>query len=306
MVFNEEYDATVRALTFEYLEELTARVGAVVPWTTLSQGFHFREIRIPLVSRRGIFKPASLQFPLTITTTYKENVYKDFYQTDGYLKYDYQGDDPLSHDNTGLRNAMLRKLPLAWFYGLQRNRYLAMWPVYVIEDHPRDLSFSVAIDYAIPGGGPDFADTIDQHETQILRQYTTAQTRVRIHQHQFRENVLQAYRHRCSICNLRHPELLEAAHIIPDSEYLGQPIVPNGLSLCQLHHGAFDRYLIGIKPDFTVEVRHDILEEHDGPRLQHAIQGIHQTKLHLPRKPDLRPAVDRLQERYNRFLQRNN
>ena len=72
------------------------------------------------------------------------------------------------------------------------------------------------------------------------RRYATSQVRHRLHQQGFRERVLAAYREQCAMCRLRHPELLEAAHIIPDTEPGGDPIVPNGLSLCRLHHGAFD------------------------------------------------------------------
>jgi Transglycosylase associated protein/HNH endonuclease len=40
--------------------------------------------------------------------------------------------------------------------------------------------------------------------------------------------------------------------------------VPNGLSLCKLHHAAFDRHFLGLRPDYVIEVRRDILKEHDG------------------------------------------
>jgi putative restriction endonuclease len=69
--------------------------------------------------------------------------------------------------------------------------------------------------------------------------------------------------------------LLDAAHIIPDTDPEGEPHVRNGLSLCALHHTAFDRYFIGLRPEFTIEVREDLLVEHDGPTLVHAIQGLH-------------------------------
>jgi hypothetical protein len=36
-------------------------------------------------------------------------------------------------------------------------------------------------------------------------------------------------------------ELLDAAHILPDGHPKGEPVVPNGLALCKLHHAAFDR-----------------------------------------------------------------
>ena len=56
----------------------------------------------------------------------------------------------------------------------------------------------------------------------------------------------------------RKEELLEAAHIIPDVEPDGEPIVKNGISLCKFHHAAFDRLLQGVRPDYVIEVREDI------------------------------------------------
>ncbi len=41
-----------------------------------------------------------------------------------------------------------------------------------------------------------------------------------MHQQEFRQRVLRAYRERCAICRLRHEELLDAAHILPDGPML--------------------------------------------------------------------------------------
>src|SRR5206468_12226286 len=96
------------------------------------------------------------------------------------------------------------------------------------------------------------------------RQYVTAVVRRRLHQRGFRERVLRAYQMCCAICRLRHDELLEAAHILPDGHPRGEPVIPNGLALCKLHHAAFDSYIIGVTPDLEVKVRLDVLEEIDG------------------------------------------
>ncbi|TFH46735.1 MAG: hypothetical protein E4G94_01800 [ANME-2 cluster archaeon] len=60
-----------------------------------------------------------------------------------------------------------------------------------------------------------------------------------LHQRGFRERVLLAYHTQCSFCRIKHAELLDAAHIIPDSEPKSLPVVPNGISLCKLHHAGF-------------------------------------------------------------------
>jgi putative restriction endonuclease len=89
-------------------------------------------------------------------------------------------------------------------------------------------------------------------------------------------------------------ELTRILRSRPDSD----PIVPNGLALCRLHHGAFAKYLIGIRPDYTVEVRQSILDEHDGPMLRHGLQGVHNQRIWTPRSPALKPDRDRLEQGY--------
>jgi putative restriction endonuclease len=67
--------------------------------------------------------------------------------------------------------------------------------------------------------------------------------------------VLRAYQRCCAICRLRYDELLETAHILPEVHPFGEPVVPNGLTLCKLHHAAFDAYIIGVTPDVEVTLR---------------------------------------------------
>ncbi|HKM43735.1 MAG TPA: HNH endonuclease, partial [Limnochordia bacterium] len=125
--------------------------------------------------------------------------------------------------------------------------------------------------------------------------------RVRLHQQAFRTRVLQAYRSQCAFCSLRHAELLDAAHIIPDRDPQGEPVVSNGLSLCKIHHAAYDRHFIGVTPDYQIVVRRDLLEEIDGPMLRYGIQEIHKNQLILPTKQVEQPDRDRLALRYEQF-----
>ena len=74
-----------------------------------------------------------------------------------------------------------------------------------------------------------------------------------------------------------------------------------GISLCRLHHAAFDRYPLVVQPDHTIEVRADILKESDGPTLRHAIQGLHDTQIILPGGLSDRPSREFLAKRYDRF-----
>ena len=135
----------------------------------------------------------------------------------------------------------------------------------------------------------------------LRREYAIATTRQRLHQPIFRQHVLGAYRSQCAICRLRHIELLEAAHIKEDSQG-GEPVVPNGVAMCVLHHRAFDEDVIGIRPeDFTVETKASVLEERDGPTSRHAIQGVHGTRLLIPRRKESQPDSELLAKRYERF-----
>src|SRR3712207_7569771 len=47
--------------------------------------------------------------------------------------------------------------------------------------------------------------------------FRSTMTRRRLHQPVFASQVMVAYETRCAVCSLNHRELLDAAHIIPDS-----------------------------------------------------------------------------------------
>ena len=101
------------------------------------------------------------------------------------------------------------------------------------------------------------------------------------------------YRSQCAFCRLRHLELLDAAHIVPDREAAGEPIVPNGLALCKIHHAAYDQNIIGVSPDYKILVREDVLDEQDGLMLQYGIKALHESSLILPQRRRL-AGSDRL------------
>ncbi len=302
MNINEEHDARVRSAAFDWLTEQVSLHGDVLPRSVLSEGFTFDGARVPLVAPQGIFKPAIMETPLTITTS-PNSPYEDVIGQDDLLQYRYRGTDPNHRDNVGLRFAMKENLPLIYFHGLVSGRYLAWWPVYVVRDRPHDLAFSVALDDAIHSNLFSRSEEISIELTTVRREYAVAVARRRLHQRAFRERVLRAYRNQCAFCRLRHTELLDAAHIIPDSEPEGEPVVNNGIALCRLHHAAFDRYFLGVRPDHVIEIRSDILAESDGPTLRHAIQGLHGMPVILPNALQDRPSREFLARRYDRFVE---
>jgi len=302
-VFDRVLDARIRMAAFEGLTDQTSQHGDVLPRTLLAEGFRIDLVRVPLLGPQGIFKPQVLSdVPLSITTA-PLGPYDDSFGVDGLLRYRYRGTDIDHADNRGLRSAMERRLPLVYIHGILPGKYLVTWPVYVVGDEPQNLVFKIAVDDAQHLGLSieDSQSMVGEEVDFARRAYITAAVRVRLHQRSFRERVLAAYQVQCAFCRLRHEELLDAAHIIPDVEPAGEPLIRNGLSLCTLHHAAFDRYFIVIRPDFTLEVREDLRREKDGPTLVHAIQALHGSRIILPRRVDYRPAVELLEQRYERF-----
>lgn len=304
MAFNRAHDAKVRAAGFTWLSDQVTKYGDVLPRKILEKGYEINGNRVPFIGPQGIFKPQILQIPISITTVFK-GPYNDSFEGDRLLHYKYRGTNPDQVDNRGLRYAMNQRIPIAYFHGIAPGKYIAIWPVFVVRDEPANLTFSIAVDDAahigirpdVEGYNPRVEDDLESGR----RLYVTSTVRVRLHQRAFRERVLEAYRRQCAFCRLRHEELLDAAHIIPDTAPEGEPVVTNGLALCNLHHSAFDRFFIGVRPDFIIEIRPDILREGDGPTLKHAIQGLHGQRIVLPARTAHRPDPAFLARRYQQY-----
>lgn len=291
-------DQEVRLAAFGWLKQQTALHSEVLPWFLLVRGFDYTGERIPLVSQQGIFKPRLLDYPLSIRSS-PSGPYADSFGP-GALRYKYRGTDPHHADNVGLRRAMQDRVPLVYFFGLTAGRYLAVWPVFIVGDDPASVTFLVEVD---DQGSALLADADSQwvaEDTTARRKYVTAAMRRRLHQEAFRERVIRAYRTQCALCSLRHEELLDAAHIVADSEE-GEPWIRNGVSLCKLHHAAFDAFFLAVRPDYVVEVRRDILEESDGPMLVHGLQQLNGSRLLLPRRAAEWPDPQLLEQRWRRF-----
>jgi putative restriction endonuclease len=298
-----DIDLQVRMAAFNWLSEQVNLHGDVFARKLLEEGFDFQGQRIPLVAPQGIFKPQILELPLSITTAPK-GPYDDYFGKDGFLLYRYRGTDPNHRDNAGLRRAFELKRPLVYLHGIDPGKYLATWPVYIIGDDQSHLTFKVAVDDALPAF--EYSESNLSHQiaevSDARHAYLTATIKVRLQQRSFRERVLDAYRSQCAFCRLKHRELLDAAHIIPDNLPEGKSIIQNGLSLCKLHHSAYDSFIIGVTPEYIIHVREDVLEEEDGPVLQHGLQGLHKTNLTLPGSKNDYPSREALEWRYSRFM----
>lgn len=298
-----EADRAIRLRTFDWLTGQREEFGEALSRTSL-ESFVLDDRRVPLVGPSGIWKPAVCELPLSITTTVGGPYDDAFDGRGGTLRYAYRGTDPQHRDNQGLRRAMQERVPLIYFHAVEPGSYVAAYPVFVVEDHPEELWFSMQVDdlysseHDLVGTGAIADDAVEPR-----RAYVTASFRRRLHQAAFRERVVRAYSERCALCRLRHQELLDAAHITPDSDAEGEPVVSNGVAVCKLHHAAFDRFFFAIRPDYVIEVRPSILLETDGPMLVVGLQQINGQRMHLPQRPLDLPNVARLKRRYELFRQ---
>ena len=269
--------------------------------------FHGKTYRL-IGPYTGIWKITSLSdAAIGISTAYvpdsARRPYEDSVGEDGLLRYKWRGTDPYQADNMALRRAMERGLPLAYYVGVgykpgtQTQVFEPIFPVYLVGEEPSAHQFVVAPELGQqvlrPGDPPELRD--------IVRRYNTATVKVRIHQPLFRSRVIHAYAQKCAVCRLPFTELLEAAHIKPDAEG-GPARVSNGLSLCKIHHGAFDTNILGISPDYRIHIRQEVLDTFDGPTLQHALKEMDGEELRqVPESRESQPDKDLLAERYEKF-----
>lgn len=295
-------DDDVRASCFAQLAILCAEFGDDVPYAGgLERGFTFRGRRVPYLNRqKGIYRAAAQAGPaaLSVQTSYK-SPYGDETTEDGVL-YAYREGDANQPDNRALRAAYELQTPIIHFVGTQPGWYAANFPSFVSRDDPAGRLVLITPGKLVGPYDERQAATIDDP---IERRYAVRETRVRMHQRQFRGRVLPAYSRRCAICRLKETRLLDAAHIIGDLEESGSAEISNGMSLCSIHHRAFDQDLLGVSPDFSVHVSRRLLDDEDGPMLE-LLKGFHGRVIDLPTKPAWRPDRERLAERYDRFLAR--
>jgi putative restriction endonuclease len=288
----------IRTAAFDYLRAVVDHDG-VATWKQL-KSFEFEGESVFLVgSGNGIFKPRQLEMPISILTarprSSSEAPYEDEVSDDDFLLYRYRGTDPQQWENARLRQLMQAGLPLIYLHGIDQGLYLASAAL-IVDDDPDGLTFmAVLADLDTASAGTDFAALSDRE-----RGYQVRLAKQRVHQSSFRRRVLKAYKSSCALCRLRHPELLDAAHIIRDADG-GQPVVPNGLALCKIHHAAYDTNIIGIRPDLVAQIRVDILAERDGPMLAHGLQDFHGVKLWTPRGLHTSPDESALEQRYAEF-----
>ncbi len=218
--------------------------------------------------------PASMQqmrFLLSIKTVFpkpggkvwyddQREVHRQIFEGDETIDYAFMGQNPDAADNRWLREALDNRVPIIYFLGIAPGRYQAMIQPWFGWD-------ATALKARIAFGLP-MQNTLAPPENAVERRYALRAVKQRLHQASFREAVITAYNGRCALSGLPEPLLLDAAHIVSDTdEEFGQPVVPNGIPLSKIHHAAFDAHLIGIDPDYRLHVAERLLVQKDGPML---------------------------------------
>ena len=293
-----DQERVFRESLFNKVIELANAHDGMLSRQELSEFVYQEEVVRLIDPQGGIWNPGAswtaspaLSATLSINTTLS-GIYDDQEVADGLWRYDYQSGG-VEGKNTKLRKAWELQLPIIWFRQQEIGRRYVPYLVYVVDDFPEfgyclispDLSLSLAI------------KTGDE----IQKRYALREMKQRLHQPAFRARVLSAYGVRCAVCNLQMGALLEGAHITPDSDPNSSTKVNNGISLCTIHHSAYDAALLGIDTDFSIHVRADVMQESDGPMLKYGLQEMQGKDLILPSQQDHWPDLSRLSHRFHEF-----
>ena len=294
-----ERDEDVRTSCLLALEVLRAQHGDELPYVgVLDRGFNFRGRRVPFLNyQKGIYRAAVQRGPaaLSIQTSFR-SPYDDQPADTGFF-YAYRAGDIDQSDNRALRAAHALAVPIVYFDATRPGWYQVVSPTFVTGDDPTARGvlltpgeFSGPLDEPVP---MPIVDAVE-------RRYVVREVRVRLHQARFRGLVVPAYKDQCAICRLKELRLLDAAHITRDAHVEGAATLANGVSLCTIHHRAYDSDLVGISPDYTVHVSKRLLEDEDGPMLE-VLKTFHGQSIRVPARSAARPDRERLASRFELF-----
>lgn len=303
-------DSKLINAAFERARLLERIFGDDIPWSAITQGFEFEGQQVLMANRaRGIFKPHQMTKGLiSIKTTEpragRTNIYDDHEMAENFFRYSLQMGDSRRNGNKYLWDAMAEQQPFIYFHAVAPGRYKAIWPCFISKIHEAERYCEVVVGETVRLTHKQ-RNIVEYPKLDVpIRAYAVRETRVRLHQASFRINVLSAYKNKCAMSGLPVPELLEAAHITPDSETHSSTEISNGIAMTRLHHRAYDANLLGISPDMNIIVSDKIFSKKDGPILV-ALKDLHGQKLIGPSNKHLFPDRDRLARRYEEFLLAN-
>ncbi|MCD4695584.1 MAG: HNH endonuclease [Bacteroidales bacterium] len=82
------------------------------------------------------------------------------------------------------------------------------------------------------------------------RQTAVVSVKKKLRDNSFKSRVLTSYSNRCAFCGVQL-KLIDAAHIVP-VQHDGTDETSNGISLCALHHRAYDRNLVTFNEQYQI------------------------------------------------------
>jgi len=260
--------------------------------------------RIFLKGQQGIFKPAELTDPLSITSTI-DSPYTDDPIQGSRVLYDFLS-PAREFENVGLKRCAEAEVPLIYFLQVKRKpnpEYVIFAPVFVVGWDEEARRFLIDLSEQRPGevvSPPPMTRqlTLPAIRTpgspmeirEMSKSYVVTMVQRRLYHARFRNAVLKAYRQRCAVCGLRIRPLLDAAHVVPDRD--PQPVisVKEGLALCATHHRAFDAHLIRYDADYCIHIElPDRLTAGEGERAM--LLAFDGKRLQLPADEELWPAA---------------
>jgi putative restriction endonuclease len=289
-------ETRIRLEAIHYVRDLRERWVAV-PASEL-QHFTTSGRRVFLKGQQGIFKPAELSDPLSITSTI-DSPYTDDPIEGSRVLYDF------APNSDGLKRCADAELPLIYFLQLKRKpnpEYVIFAPVFVVGWDDTSRRFLIDLSEQKPGEVPSPPPltrqlTLPEIRTpespmeirEMSRSYVLTTVQRRLYHARFRNAVLKAYRDRCAVCGLRVRPLLDVAHVNADQD--PQPVISvrDGLALCATHHRAFDAHILTYDADYKIHIElPERLNAGEGERaMLLAFEG---KRLELPEDEDLWPV----------------
>ncbi len=162
-----------------------------------------------------------------------------------------------------------------------------------LPDKMDDIQRIISEEQLISGFSKELLDYVQQDFAIELEKPIESKKKIR--EPGFRRTIMRIYDYTCVVCKLQiltlnGESVTEAAHIIPFRRSNNDD-VRNGISLCKLHHWAFDRYLFSVDESYKVVVSELMTERGPTEWKLSTLQG---KAILLPKEKELYPAQDAL------------
>ena len=170
-----------------------------------------------------------------------------------------------------------------------------------LSDRLDDIQRIISEEQQISGFSKELLDYVRQDFSIELEKPIESKKKIR--EPGFRRTIMRIYDYTCAVCKLQiltlnGESVTEAAHIIPFSKSNNDD-VRNGISLCKLHHWAFDRYLFSVDASYKVVVSELMTEQ--GPT-EWKLATLNGKDILLPGEKKLYPAQDALEWHRKKML----